>query len=81
MAQIFPYEAEKKPLGYRATLGMIVLQSDLTLEQDMRRIIPCEGVALYVSRIANAPHITQTSLRHGRGLAPRRLPFARSHRV
>lgn len=38
-------------IGTQANLGVIVLQADETLEQDFRRIIPQQGVALYVSRI------------------------------
>lgn len=72
MAQHFPYQAEERSLGYKATLGMIVLQSDLTLEQDMRKVIPCDGVALYVSRIPNAPEVTGGTLR----AMEEDLPFA-----
>ena len=58
----FDYATAPKPLGYRANMGAIVLQTDETLEQDMRRLIPLEGVALYVSRIAFPQIVTNETL-------------------
>lgn len=49
-------------LGHRAALGLIVLQSDETLEHDFRHLIPDAGVALYVSRIPSAPEVSRDSL-------------------
>lgn len=49
-------------LGQRANLGLIVLQSDETIEHDFRRLMPLEGVALYVSRIPSAPEVSSESL-------------------
>lgn len=46
------------PLGLRANLGLIVLQSDETIEHDFRRLMPPAGVALHVTRIASAPEVT-----------------------
>ena len=46
----------------RATqLGLIVLQADETIEQDMRRLLPAD-VELLVSRVPSGTHVTQDSL-------------------
>lgn len=49
-------------IGTRARLGLIVLQSDYTIENDMRRLLPTEGVSLLVSRVPNAVTIDPTTL-------------------
>lgn len=49
-------------VGERAQLGLIVLQTDETLEYDLRRILPGEGVALYTSRVASAPDVSTKTL-------------------
>lgn len=49
-------------IGTRANLGVIVLEADETLEDEFRRIIPGDGVALYVSRIKMAPTISADTL-------------------
>lgn len=49
-------------LGHRAALGLIVLQSDETIEHDFRRLLPDDGVSLYVSRIPSAPEVTRETL-------------------
>ncbi|WP_224816247.1 aspartate/glutamate racemase family protein [Hasllibacter sp. MH4015] len=46
------------PLGRTATLGLIVLQSDETIEHDFRRLIPDPDVALYVSRVPSGDTLT-----------------------
>jgi maleate isomerase len=38
-------------IGTKATLGLIVLQTDETLESEFAQVIPKEGVVLYHSRI------------------------------
>lgn len=50
------------PIGHRATLGLIVLQSDETLEAEMRQMLPEDGVAVYVSRVPSAPDVTRETL-------------------
>ncbi len=64
-----------------APLGLVVLQTDETIEPDMRRMLP-EDVPLYVSRVASAPEVTPDSLRamqdHITGAAallPQAVPF------
>ena len=49
-------------IGTRANLGVIVLEADETLEQEFRRMIPNDGVALYVSRIPMVPEIRPNTL-------------------
>ena len=49
-------------LGQRARIGLIVLQSDQTIEHEMAQLLSDEGVALYHARIANATEVTAESL-------------------
>ncbi len=46
----------------RATLGVIVLQTDETLEPELARIMALDGVALYHSRIPMRPEVTADTL-------------------
>lgn len=57
----FPYTCDKI-LPYQATLGVVVLQSDETLEQDLRRVLPSAQIATYVSRIPSAEDLTTDSI-------------------
>jgi len=50
------------PIGSQATLGLIVLQADETLEQDFRRLFPGRGIALYVSRIPSGEELSTDSI-------------------
>ena len=58
---VFPYE-HGRPVGYNAQMGLIVLQSDETLEYELRRIFPEDGVALYTARIPSAQQVSTNSL-------------------
>ncbi|WP_323768551.1 Asp/Glu racemase [Marinovum sp.] len=49
-------------IGTRANLGVIVLETDETLEPEFARIMDRAGVALYHSRIAMAPEIRPETL-------------------
>jgi maleate isomerase len=49
-------------IGYRARIGLIVLATDQTIEYEFRRMLTLPGVALYESRLANAPTITPETL-------------------
>ena len=49
-------------LGERATLGVIVLSSDQTLEYEFRTLLDFKGVAFYHSRIPNEMEITKQTL-------------------
>lgn len=50
------------PIGARATLGLIVLQSDETIEQEFRALFPSGDVSLYVSRVPSGLEVTGDSL-------------------
>lgn len=41
---------------------MIALQADETLKRDMRRLLPINGVALYVSRVPSGAEVTPETL-------------------
>ena len=49
-------------MGSRANIGMIVLSSDQTLEQEFRTLLDFEGVALDHARIPNEMDITEETL-------------------
>ncbi|MES0824867.1 maleate cis-trans isomerase family protein [Ruegeria sp. SCP11] len=49
-------------IGTRANLGVIVLETDETLEQEFSRIMDLAGVALYHSRIPMVPEIRPDTL-------------------
>jgi len=57
----FPYRLVG-PIGSAATLGLVVLQADETIEQDFRRLFPQPDVALYVSRIPSGAEITPDTI-------------------
>ncbi|MDX1781544.1 MAG: Asp/Glu racemase, partial [Thalassovita sp.] len=57
----FPYDLTG-PIGSAATLGLIVLQADETIEQDFRRLLPDPKVALYVSRIPCGADLTPDTI-------------------
>ena len=66
------------PIGSAATLGLVVLQADETLEQDFRQIFPDRDIAIYTSRIPSGDDLTTDSiaameaeLPRGAGLLPR----------
>lgn len=61
MSRVFPYTLGPD-LGHKATLGLIVLQADETLEHDMRRLLPLEGVAQYVARIPSSLEVSESTL-------------------
>lgn len=50
------------PIGSAATMGLIVLQVDETIEQDFRRLFPAPEVALYVSRIPSGAALTPATI-------------------
>ena len=81
MMAAFPFSMTG-PIGTRATLGLIVLKYDETLEQDMRRLFPSRDVALYVSRVPSGDEVTpdtlgamQATLPAAAGLLPPDAPF------
>ena len=50
------------PIGGRASLGLIVLQVDETVEHDFRRMFRSEEIALYVTRIPSGADLTPETL-------------------
>lgn len=58
-------------IGARAALGLLVLETDQTIEHEFRRLLPREGVALYGARLHNDAEITPEKLREmERAIAP-----------
>ncbi|WP_420862428.1 maleate cis-trans isomerase family protein [Algirhabdus cladophorae] len=49
-------------IGVHGTFGLVVLQTDETIEHDLHRMLPSDGVALYASRIANDEEVTGDTL-------------------
>ena len=49
-------------IGTRAALGVIVLETDETLEHEFARLLGGEGIALHVSRIAMVPQVRPDTL-------------------
>ena len=49
-------------LGVHATLGLILLQADETLENEARQLLPTAGVALHHSRVAMPPAVSRETL-------------------
>lgn len=57
----FPYTLTG-PIGSVATLGLVVLQVDETIEQDFRRLFSHPDVALYISRIPSGTDLTPETI-------------------
>ena len=81
MMQTLPFDLIPD-IGSAATLGLVVLQSDETLEQDFRRIFTARDVAIYVNRIPAAEELSANSiaameaeLSRGASLLPRAATF------
>jgi maleate isomerase len=73
-----PFETDRG-IGSRAALGLLVLETDQTIEDEFRAVWPDRGVALYAARLHNDSRITPETLLEMRGLiAPttRLLPAA-----
>lgn len=56
-----PFETDAG-IGTRATLGVIVLQTDETLEPEFARMMALDGVALHHSRIPMVPEVRPDTL-------------------
>lgn len=57
-----PYESDEG-IGTRATVGLVVLSSDQTIEHEYRQLLNLPGVAVYQSRIANSNTVSRENLR------------------
>ena len=55
---VFTYTLDTKQ---HTNLGLIVLQTDETIEQDFRKMIP-DNFRLYISRVPNEPEVTRDTL-------------------
>lgn len=60
--ETLPFETDTG-LGDAARIGLIVLQTDQTIEHEFARLMRLPGVALYSARIANAMEVTPDTLR------------------
>ncbi|MEP5153496.1 Asp/Glu racemase [Planktotalea sp.] len=49
-------------IGTDARLGLIVLQSDETMEAELRQVLPNKDVGLFISRIPSAAEVSNDSL-------------------
>ncbi len=56
--QHLPFEMDRG-IAHRATIGVIVLATDQTIEHEYRKIFQIDGVALYESRIPTRPRSTR----------------------
>ncbi|MDG1936176.1 MAG: Asp/Glu racemase [Paracoccaceae bacterium] len=61
LEQTFPYELGKT-VGAKANFGLIALQSDETIEHDMRRLLPGAEVGIYTSRVPSGSDVSTESL-------------------
>lgn len=60
---ILPLQAKHDAgLGAVARLGVIVLQTDQTIEHELRSLLSIDGVAWYHARIPNAMHVSAETL-------------------
>ena len=50
-------------IGQKARIGLIVLQTDQTIEYEFARLMPEDGTALYHARIPNAMEVSPETLR------------------
>lgn len=66
-------------IGARANIGLLVLETDQTIEDEFRAIWPRDGVALYAARLHNDPNITPETLMEMKAEIPptaKLLPFS-----
>lgn len=56
-----PFTSERA-IGSRARIGLVVLASDYTIENEFRQVFRQPGIDIYHARIANAPNITPETL-------------------
>lgn len=56
-----PFDSDNGP-GTRATIGIVVLQTDEAMEGDLRAFLPLDGVALHHTRIPFEPTVTAETL-------------------
>lgn len=76
-----PYELAPQ-IGTKGRLGLIALQSDETIEAELRQVLPRGDIAAFVSRIPSASEVSNDSLAameaelpRAAGLFPRSVTF------
>jgi len=52
------------PIGSECTLGLVVLQTDETIESEFKRMFPSPNAAVYVTRIAMGNEVTENADGH-----------------
>lgn len=57
----FSYTLEG-PIGTRTALGLVVLQTDETIEHDFRRLFSAPDISLYVTRVPSGLEVTTDTL-------------------
>lgn len=55
-------------ISHRASIGLVVLATDHTIEYEWRKLLALDGVGFYESRISNSAEITPETLREMDGL-------------
>lgn len=61
MSQIFTYQCADN-LRHHGRLGLLVLQTDETIEHDFQRLLPAEQASIYVSRVPSSPTVNADTL-------------------
>ena len=61
MSQFYPYQLEDN-LQHHARLGLVVLQTDETIEHDLHRMLPPEHATIYATRVPSSPEVTKETL-------------------
>ena len=60
------YDGKLAPAAYAGRVGVVTLATDLTIEDDLRRMLP-PGVGVFTNRVLNANPLTLENLRAMRG--------------
>ena len=61
MSQFYTYQLADN-LRHHARLGMVVLQTDETIEHDLHRMLPPEHATIYATRVPSAQEVTKETL-------------------
>ncbi len=61
MEQVFSFELGKT-VGANANFGLITLQSDETIEHDLRRLLPSSEIGIYTSRVPSGSEVSTETL-------------------
>ena len=61
MSQFYPYQLGDN-LQHHARLGLVVLQTDETIEHDLHRMLPPVHATIYATRVPSSPEVTKETL-------------------